>query len=101
MELVQYTVRPGNTLAGIAQFFNTSVNDILRYNNIQDPSMVYVGQTLTIPAGSSPNKYYVTRPGDTLWNVAQRNAKTVDEILELNGLGNPNMIYPGQVIRVD
>lgn len=29
MEMVQYTVRPGNTLFGIAQFFQTTVNDIL------------------------------------------------------------------------
>ena len=37
MEMVQYTVRPGNTLFGIAQFFQTTVNDILKYNNIQTP----------------------------------------------------------------
>ena len=34
MELVPYTVRSGNTLFGIAQFFQTSVEDILKYNNI-------------------------------------------------------------------
>ena len=28
MEMVQYTVRPGNTLFGIAQFFQTTVNDL-------------------------------------------------------------------------
>lgn len=36
MELIQYTVRPGNTLFAIAQFFQTTINDILRYNNLQD-----------------------------------------------------------------
>ncbi len=100
MELVQYTVRPGNTLFGIAQFFRTSINDILKYNNIQDPNSLYVGQTLTIPADSMPNQYYVTRPGDTLWSIAQKNSTTIDAIMDLNGMGNPNIIYPGQVIRV-
>ncbi|MGN0502274.1 MAG: LysM peptidoglycan-binding domain-containing protein, partial [Ruminococcus sp.] len=42
MELVPYTVRSGNTLFGIAQFFQTSVEDILKYNNIQNPSQIYV-----------------------------------------------------------
>ncbi|MBQ1436570.1 MAG: LysM peptidoglycan-binding domain-containing protein, partial [Ruminococcus sp.] len=45
MELVQYTVRQGNTLFGIAQFFDTTVQDILLYNNIQNPSQIYAGQT--------------------------------------------------------
>lgn len=53
MELVKYTVRDGNTLFGIAQFFQTSVADILQYNNIQNPAVIYPGQELTIPAGSS------------------------------------------------
>ena len=46
MEMVQYTVRPGNTLFGIAQFFQTTVNDILKYNNIQTPDAIFVGQFL-------------------------------------------------------
>ena len=50
MEMVQYTVRPGNTLFGIAQFFQTTVNDILKYNNIQTPDAIFVGQVLTVPA---------------------------------------------------
>ena len=49
MEMVQYTVRPGNTLFGIAQFFQTTVNDILKYNNIQTPDAIFVGQVLTVP----------------------------------------------------
>lgn len=100
MEIVEYTVRPGNTLFAIAQFFQTTVNDILRYNNIPNASMVYVGQTLQIPAGSLPAQYYVTRPGDSLWSISQRNGITIDEIIQLNGLGNPNTIYPGQILRV-
>ena len=32
MELVPYTVRMGNTLFGIAQFFQTTVENILKYN---------------------------------------------------------------------
>ena len=53
MDIVYYTVRPGNTLFGIAQFFQTTVNDILRYNNIADANRIYVGETLAIPAGTS------------------------------------------------
>lgn len=100
MDLVQYTVRPGNTLFGIAQFFQTSVNDILRYNNIQTPSSIMPGMVLTIPAGSAPNEYYVARPGDTLWSISQKYNTTIEEITGLNNLRNPNIIYPGQILKV-
>ncbi len=100
MELVPYTVRSGNTLFGIAQFFQTSVEDILKYNNIQNPSLIYVGQTLQIPAGSAQLDYYVTRPGDSLWTIAQKYNTTVPRLLEINRLSNPNVIYPGQLIKI-
>lgn len=100
MELIKYTVREGNTLFGIAQFFQSSVADILQYNNIQNPSMIYPGQELTIPAGSNKANYYITRPGDTLWSIAQMHGTTVAELSRINGISNPNVIYPGQIIMV-
>ena len=100
MEMVQYTVRPGNTLFGIAQFFQTTVNDILKYNNIQTPDAILVGQVLTVPAGSAETQYHVARPGDSLWIIAQMHGTTVENLSRLNGLSNPNVIYPGQIINV-
>lgn len=101
MEIVYYTVRPGNTLSGIAQFFTTSVYDILRYNNIPDENRIYAGQTLAIPAGSAaPAKSHVVRPGESLWSIAQIHSTTIDRLLELNDLKNPNILYPGQILTV-
>lgn len=100
MELIQYTVLPGNTLFGIAQFFNTTVQDILMYNNIPNPSDIRIGQVLTIPVGSSAGEYYVVRPGDTLWSIAQRNNTSTSALISMNMLSNPNVIYPGQIIKI-
>ena len=46
METVNYTVRSGNTLFGIAQFFGTTVDMILKHNNISDPNKIYPGWRL-------------------------------------------------------
>ena len=100
MELVQYTVRQGNTLFGIAQFFDTTVQDILLYNNIQNPSQIYAGQTLTIPAGTSRDDYYVVRPNETLWSIAQKFNTTPQKLTAMNSLSNPNVIYPGQILSI-
>ena len=39
-------------------------------------------------------------PGDTLWTIAQRYGLTVEGILQLNSIDNPDMIYPGRVLRL-
>lgn len=44
-----YTVRPGDTLSGIAAKFGTTVAKIAALNNITNPSMIHAGQVLKIP----------------------------------------------------
>lgn len=97
MEIVDYTVRKGNTLFGIAQFFGTTVEKILSVNKIADPNMIYVGQTLKVPVDTEAETgyIYVTRPGDTLWTIAQRFGTTVENIVKNNSIINPDIIYPG------
>lgn len=49
-----YTVQPGDTLYSIARKFGVSVDDLIRVNNIADPSSLTPGQTLIIPVAASP-----------------------------------------------
>lgn len=101
MEPVIYTVRPNNTLFGIAQFFGTTAVDIARYNGIVYPYTIYPGQKLRIPVEEiAPPQFYFVRPGDTIWSIANRYSLSVDEIIALNALENANTIYPGQRIKL-
>ena len=51
---VYYTVRPGDTLLGIAYRFGVNYWDIVRANNISNPSHIYAGQRLFIPGAVAP-----------------------------------------------
>lgn len=44
-----YEVQAGDTLASIAQRFNSTIKDIQNANKIADPTKLQVGQTLFIP----------------------------------------------------
>jgi putative chitinase len=44
-----YIVRPGDTLAGIAWSFGTTVWSLAQANGIRNPNLIYVGQRLYIP----------------------------------------------------
>ena len=93
--MLTYTVRPGNTLYAIAQFFGTTVDDIAQANGL------IPGQELVLPIEEirSP-RYYVVRPGDTVLSIAERYGLELENILCLNRLENPNIIYPGQILRL-
>ena len=101
MEMVTYTVRPGNTVYAIAQFFGTTVKEIAEANGLNHPYTIYPGQALVIPIEDirSP-RYYVVRPGDTIVSIADRYGLEIENLLALNRLENPNIIYPGQILRL-
>ena len=46
---VTYTVKSGDTLSGIASRYNTTYQKLAEYNNISNPSIIYVGQKIRIP----------------------------------------------------
>jgi LysM repeat protein len=46
-------------------------------------------------------RYYTVVSGDCLWNIAVKNGMSLNELLALNPqFKNPNLIYPGDVVRL-
>ncbi len=45
---VEYIVRPGDSIGSIATALRSTVEDILDYNDIEDPNSIYPGQTLIV-----------------------------------------------------
>lgn len=95
---VIYTVRRGDTLNKIARKYGTTVADIAELNQISNPNLIYVGQTLTIPI--HVKEKYTVKSGDTLSGIASRYNTTVSELVKLNDIANPNLIYPGEVLII-
>ncbi|MDX1687874.1 MAG: LysM domain-containing protein [Candidatus Promineifilaceae bacterium] len=59
-----YVVQPGDTLYAIARRFGTNVPTLVAANNIANPNLISVGQTLIIPGGS-PQPGTTPAPGAT------------------------------------
>jgi LysM repeat protein len=47
--ILTYSIQAGDTLAGIAALFNSTVDAIIEENELEDPNAIFVGQQLDIP----------------------------------------------------
>ena len=52
------------------------------------------------PVRSASDSTYVIQRGDTLAKIATRYGVTVKQLTDLNGIKNPNMIVPGQTLKI-
>ncbi len=120
-----YIVRPGDNLFRIALRNGLSTSELAAYNNIVNPALIFVGQEIRIPSAtpqqpsveptaiatptttpdtsdtsedelSVGNRYHTVQAGETLYRIAQSNGTTVAEIIALNNLANPNLLFVGQ-----
>ena len=101
-----YTVKKGDTLWDIAVNNGTTVEQLMQDNNLTS-SLIFPGDKLTYNttvaqvAQAKEQGYYTVVLGDTLGKVADRFEVSVDELVKLNNLSNPNLIYVGTVLKVD
>nr|WP_202903217.1 5'-nucleotidase C-terminal domain-containing protein [Paenibacillus gorillae] len=54
----------------------------------------------TKPAAKPEPASYTVKKGDTLWSIAKVHGTTWQQLRDLNGIANPNLIYPGQKIKL-
>lgn len=113
-----YTVQSGDTLSGIALKFSTTSSKLAQLNSLSNPNLIYVGQRLLVNQSSNSNSSssdqssstttntetssasYTVKSGDTLSGIASQYNTTVNQIVSLNQLSNPNLIYVGQVLKL-
>ncbi|WP_099206010.1 LysM peptidoglycan-binding domain-containing protein [Scatolibacter rhodanostii] len=103
-----YVVQSGDTLGGIAEKHGTTYQKLAEINGISNPNLIYTGQVIKLTASTSPavpttpsaSENYVVQSGDTLGGIAAKYGTTYQKLAEINGLANPNLIYPGQVIKI-
>ena len=100
-----YTVKKGDTLWNIAINNGTTVDQLMQDNNLTS-SLIFPGDKLTYNttvaqvAQAKEEGYYTVVLGDTLGKISNRFGVSVDQLVKLNKLENPNLIYVGTVLKV-
>ncbi|KGB50189.1 muramidase [Leuconostoc mesenteroides P45] len=111
------SVKAGDTLYKIASANGTTVDALVKANNISNANLIFVGQQLqtasssstTIQSSSSEssttttsssNGSYTVKSGDTLNKIASANGTTVANLVAANNISNANLITVGQTLRL-
>ena len=102
-EFISYKVTKGDSLWGISQKYNLSLDLILSYNQIKEKDILSLGQIIKIPQDNLPAADYnmhIVKKGETLWSIAQKYNLSVDLILATNNLANSELISIGQEMKI-
>jgi len=80
------------------------MTDLVAWNSISDADAIHPGQKLLVTHEATPVKAaawssYTVRRGDTLFEIAQKQGCSVDDLRSWNGL-KKNTIYAGQKLKV-
>jgi murein DD-endopeptidase MepM/ murein hydrolase activator NlpD len=109
-----HVVGQRETIYSISRFYSISADELMRANNITDPSRLQTGRRLIIPSSASDTapsssgsvssaqplaEYRVVR-GDTLYSIARTRGITLQNLLEINNFSSNHTLRAGDVIRV-
>lgn len=98
---IEYVVVSGDTLSSIAYKYNVSVDELVSYNNIEDPDSISVGMTILIPSNKEVEfTKYIVKPGDTLLDIAINHNVDIETIIIDNNIEDANDIDAGVVLKI-
>src|SRR5574344_490446 len=92
-----YTVIKGDTLYGIANKYNLTVDELKKLNNLSTNTLT-IGQKLIVGETQSSNTYIVKK-GDSLYSIANLYNVTVDALKAANNLTS-NLLSIGQELII-
>jgi LysM repeat protein len=125
VEEVNHTVQRDETLYRIGRKYGLTWQTLMEYNDLRDPTDLYVGQILKIPTTSdeyaprsktsvtgtagaadpdseSPGEEqtYIVQQGDTLYRIGLRYGVTWQTLMQHNKMYDPSDLSAGQELKI-
>ncbi len=124
-EEVNHTVQRDETLYRIGRRYGVTWQTLMEHNDLRDPTDLYVGQVLKIPAASEENaprmktsvagtaavaepdselpgeeQIYIVQQGDTLYRIGRRFGVPWQALMTHNNMYDPAVLSPGQKLKI-
>ena len=103
-----YTVKAGETLSEIADRYGTSVDRLVRLNGLRDANDLWAGSRIQVPGASARPRVAVNKnakthrvqPGESLSSIANRYGVSMQRLIAVNGISNPNQVMAGSTLTL-
>ena len=103
-----YTVKAGETLSEIADRYGTSVNRLVQLNGLRDANDLWAGSRIQVPGASARPRVAVNKnakthqvqPGESLSSIADRYGVSMQRLIAINGISNPNQVMAGSTLTL-
>ena len=103
-----HTVRPGETLASIAEQYGVTLAELIAFNSntITNPHIVKVNTVLRIPGLTAADisalnqTLYTVQEGDSLLAIAQRFGVSADALMAANNISNADLLRVGDELII-
>jgi membrane-bound lytic murein transglycosylase D len=113
-ETFTYSVKRNDTLAAIAEKYNTNVGTLQKLNDMGRSTIIRVGQKLVVSSSQTSDSIrgikvanagttkitYIVQKGDTLYEIAQKYGVDYRKIKEINEIKDHRNIKPGDKIII-
>lgn len=97
-ELIEYTVKEGDTLSYIAEKYDISLSTMLWANNLSSTTKIKPGQILLVLPISGA--VHLVGDGDTIGSIAKKYKGEIEEIVSFNELSGEGDIYIGDMLII-
>jgi LysM repeat protein len=103
---VEHIVQPNESLGQIAEAYDVDINELALVNNITNRNILRVGQRLIIPGLTeldvmrARGVLHIVQPGEGIISIAAEYGVDPEQIIELNGIENPDIIPVGQELLI-
>ena len=96
--------KSGDTLLKISKQYGVPLKELMYKNNLNDATRIIEGKAIVIPlknkekANKADNPIYKVIEGDTLYKIARNYNVNLQDIIDLNNLGNNSFLELDQII---
>lgn len=94
-----HIVKSGDTYWKISNWYGVSLDSLLKANNANYNSILYIGDKVTIPESNS-YKNHIVQKGDDLWKLSNKYGVTVNDIAKANNISTSKVLYVGDVLKI-
>jgi LysM repeat protein len=96
-QIINYVVRKGDTIAGVAKMFGISKNTIIWANNLKSTALSEGQNLLILPVSGVQ---YIVKKGDTLKKIANKFKADIADVGSFNGLTPESLLAVGDEIII-